>query len=104
MSVPVHHSLIAEELEKKVVITFLFDERKRESLIKNIPHQAFYFTNHQLVIKLLQECVRENKPSDFIFLRSVLISKIPQQELDWFFYQDPKEYDLSHDGLVWAMT
>lgn len=101
--ITVHHSLIAEELEKKVIVTFLNVSVTREHLIKKIPHQAFYFPSHQLLIKLLQECVREGKPTDPVFINSVLGTKIESTTLNWFLSVGIDSYGLTFRGTEWAI-
>lgn len=103
MSITVHHTLIAEELEKKLVVTMLAMDYVREALIRKIPHQAFYFPHHQLIIKLLQECVRENKPTDPTFIKSVLGTRIDENVLNSYLFADTAKQGLSFRGCEWAI-
>lgn len=81
---PTH--LVSFDLERRLTLTLVVKELERNILIKLIPAKAFYYPEFFEIIKLLQECVRENKPVDMIFFEKVLGAKVPKQLLvDTFF-------------------
>lgn len=97
-----HHSLVNEELEKKVVATLLYNDVARKFLIKKLPYQALYYSEPRLILKILHECFRENKPIDAIFFTQVLGSKINPIVISDYFH--PRSDNLlTVQGCEWGV-